>query len=117
MLVAEDAPGLHQLLCLLLEMEDDFEVVARAVDGAQALQAADDVRPDLVVLDLGMPVVSGFDALRELRELLPEAKIVVFSAFEAAQFEASTRAHGADAYVEKDSGALEIIQRLRDVCA
>lgn len=116
-LVAEDAPGLHQLLCLLLEMEDDFQVVARAVDGEQALVAAANERPDLVVLDLGLPVVSGFDVLTRLRRLLPDVKIVVFSAFEAASYEATALRRGADAYVEKDAGALQIVQRLRDACA
>lgn len=115
-LVAEDAPGLHQLLCLLLEMEDDFEVVARAVDGEQALAAAAVELPDLVVLDLGLPVVSGLEALARLRGLLPRATIVVFSAFEAATYEATALRRGADAYVEKDAGALEIVQRLREAC-
>ncbi|HET7407990.1 MAG TPA: response regulator transcription factor [Mycobacteriales bacterium] len=115
-LVAEDAPGLHQLLCLLLEMEDDFEVVARAVDGVQTLAAAAAERPDLVVLDLGLPVMSGFDALTGLRRLLPDATIVVFSAFEAASYAATALRRGADAYVEKDAGALEIVQRLREAC-
>lgn len=116
-LVAEDAPGLHQLLCLLLEMEDDFQVVARAVDGDGMLVAAAETHPDLVVLDLDLPGVSGLDALTRLRRLLPHTTIVVFSAFEAARFEAAARRRGADAYVEKDAGALQIVQRLREACA
>ena len=97
-------------------MEDDFEVVARAVDGVQTLAAAAAERPDLVVLDLGLPVMSGFDALTGLRRLLPDATIVVFSAFEAASYAATALRRGADAYVEKDAGALEIVQRLREAC-
>ncbi len=116
-MVVEDSPGLNQLLCLLLDLEDDFTVVGHPASGAEALAQAAASRPDLVVLDLELPDIDGFAALGQLRGALPDAKIVIFSACEAARYAAQARAAGADGYIEKDAAALSVVQRLREFCA
>lgn len=116
-LVVEDSPGLNELLCLLLEMEDDFTVVGHPRRGADALVQAASARPELVVLDLQLPDMDGFAALGELRGALPDATIVVFSAWEAGRYAEHARACGADGYIEKDAAALSVVARLREFCA
>ena len=113
MLVVDDAANLRELLTLLLEAEDDFVVVGAAADGAQAVARAAELRPDIVLLDLAMPVMDGLQALPELRRLLPAARIVVFSGYEEESLARASLEAGADAYVEKGTSVLQLVARLR----
>src|SRR4051794_32292950 len=112
-LVVDDAANLRELLTVLLEVEDDFEVVGAVGDGAQALEKAEELAPDIVLLDLAMPVMDGLAALPGLRERLPSASIVVFSGFEQEALVERALAEGADAYVEKGTSVLQLVARLR----
>lgn len=112
-LVVDDAANLRELLAVLLDVEDDFEVVGSAGDGIQALELADKLRPDVILLDLAMPVLDGLAALPGLRERLPEARIVVFSGFEEQALVERALEAGADAYVEKGTSVLQLVARLR----
>jgi DNA-binding NarL/FixJ family response regulator len=116
-LVVDDAANLRELLTVLLEVEDDFEVVAAVGDGAQALVKADELEPDIVLLDIAMPVMDGFAALPELRRRLPNASIVIFSAYE--QREQAERAlnHGADIYIEKGTSVINLVAQIRELRA
>jgi DNA-binding NarL/FixJ family response regulator len=99
-LVVDDAANLRELLTLLIDTEDDFEVIGTACDGEQALEVAAALMPDIVLLDLAMPVMDGMQALPGLRGLLPEALIVIFSGFEQASLIDEAIAAGANAYLE-----------------
>jgi DNA-binding NarL/FixJ family response regulator len=112
-LVVDDAANLRDLLTLLLEAEDDFVVVGAAADGAQAVERAAELRPDVVLLDLAMPVMDGLQALPELRVLLPSARIVVFSGYEEVSLARAALDAGADAYIEKGTSVLQLVARLR----
>jgi DNA-binding NarL/FixJ family response regulator len=112
-LVVDDAANLRDLLTLLLEAEDDFVVVGAAADGAQAVERAAELRPDVVLLDLAMPVMDGLQALPELRVLLPSARIVVFSGYEEDSLARAALDAGADAYIEKGTSVLQLVARLR----
>ena len=113
MLVVDDAANLRELLTLLLEAEDDFVVVGSAADGAQAVAKAAELQPDVVLLDLAMPVMDGLQALPELRRLLPHGRLVVFSGFEEESLARAALAAGADAYIEKGTSVLQLVSRLR----
>jgi len=112
-LVVDDAANLRELLTVLLEVEDDFEVVASVGDGAQALAKAEELNPDVVLLDLAMPVMDGLAALPALRERLPKASIVIFSGFEQEALVERAMAQGANAYIEKGTSVLQLVARLR----
>lgn len=112
-LVVDDAAHLRDLLTLLLDVEDDFEVVGTAADGAQALRLAPDLMPDVVLLDLAMPVMDGLAALPELRRQLPAARIVIFSGFEQRALAEQAIAAGADDYIEKGTSVTHLVDRLR----
>jgi DNA-binding NarL/FixJ family response regulator len=112
-LVVDDAANLRELLTLLLDAEDDFVVVGAAGDGAQAVEKAAELSPDVVLLDLAMPVMDGLQALPELRRLLPAGRLVVFSGFEEESLARAALAAGADAFIEKGTSVLQLVARLR----
>src|ERR687897_695744 len=82
-LVADDHQMLREALVGMLEASG-FEVVGAVADGADATSLATDLVPDVILMDLSMPVLNGLDATRLLREVVPATAIVIFSAFEAA---------------------------------
>jgi len=114
-LVVDDAANLRELLTLLLEVEDDFEVVGTAADGRQAIDAAQTLKPDVVLLDLAMPVMDGLQALPELRAHLPKARIVIFSGFEHEALAEEALLAGADAYIEKGTSVTQLVTQLRQL--
>jgi len=116
-LVVDDAANLRELLTVLLEVEDDFEVVAAVGDGAQALAKADELEPDIVLLDIAMPVMDGFAALPELRRRLPDASIVIFSAYEQREQAERALTEGADIYIEKGTSVVNLVARIRELRA
>ena len=116
-LVVDDAANLRELLTVLLEVEDDFEVVAAVGDGAQALVKADELEPDIVLLDIAMPVMDGFAALPELRKRLPDASIVIFSAYEQREQAEKALKYGADIYLEKGTSVVNLVAQIRELRA
>lgn len=112
--IVDDTADLRQLLRLALE-RGGFEVVAEAGDGRAGIETVREHRPDLVIIDLAMPVMDGIEALPTLRKLVPEAKIVVLSGFGAQQMSARAVAAGADGYVQKGAPLTTIIGYVDDV--
>lgn len=98
--IADDADDIRFLLALRLK-RDGFDVVAEARTGTEAITAVEELAPDVVVLDLAMPVMDGLEAIPEIKRRLPEAKIVVLSGFEQDLLAKKALARGADAYMEK----------------
>ena len=96
-------------------LEPDFEIVGIAADGRSLLKKAPELKPDVVILDLGMPLLNGMDAGRELKKLLPQTKIVVLTMSE--DFDLATEAlrHWASAYLLKKSAASELVKAIREV--
>jgi DNA-binding NarL/FixJ family response regulator len=114
-LVVDDASNMRDLLTVLLEVEDDFDVVGAVRDGAQAIERAAELQPDFILLDIAMPGMDGMAALPELRRLVPDSRIVVFSAFEEEELGERAIGHGADVYIEKGTSVTELVDRLREL--
>ena len=112
--IVDDTPDLRDLLRMALE-SGGFDVVAEAGDGAEAIEVARVHLPDVILLDLAMPVMDGLEALPTLRELCPDAKIVVLSGFGAAQMTRRAMAAGADGYLQKGVPLRTILDYVRDV--
>jgi DNA-binding NarL/FixJ family response regulator len=112
--IADDDLDTRKLLTAALHRDGRFTVVGVAADGDAAVAAAERLQPDLVLLDLAMPVRGGLDALPMVREVAPRARVVVVSGFPGDRLEAVTRASGAVGYVEK---SLSPKQTVRDVLA
>ena len=113
-LLVDDTPDIRMLLRVALEV-DGFEVVDEAGDGRAGVEAARVTRPDVVLLDLAMPVMDGLEALPLMRAASPKTKVIVLSGFQARSMEASALAAGADAYLQKGVTPDEIIARVRSV--
>lgn len=114
-LVVDDAANLRELLTLLLDTEDDFEVIGTASDGEQAVAVAESLLPDIVLLDLAMPIMDGMQALPRIRRLLPDSIILIFSGFEQAALIDEAIAAGADAYLEKGASVTQLVDLLREL--
>jgi DNA-binding NarL/FixJ family response regulator len=114
-LIADDHPELAAAVQRLLET--DYDVVAIAPDGAALLKAAQELRPDVVLLDLNMPEVHGLEACRRLARTNPEAKLIVLSAFDDRTLEPALAAAGACAFVSKYSIANDLVPAIEKACA
>ena len=111
-LVADDSPGLRELLVLLLNMESSFTVVGEARDGVTAVNLAESLQPDLVILDVAMPRLDGIEALPQVRAVCPESQVVIFTGDSDDAVEGEARAAGASAVIAKDMGAITLVERL-----
>lgn len=109
-LVVDDLEEIRSMLRLALRAYGGRDTVWEASTGTEAVELAEQVRPDAVVLDMVLPNGNGLDVLARLRETLPEAKIVVYSAF--AEPERTARELGADAYVIKGRPLKELVAAL-----
>jgi CheY-like chemotaxis protein len=103
--VADDFSDIRVLLSMQLDRDGRFTVVAQASDGAEALRAVEQHRPDAIVLDLMMPRMDGLEVIHRLRVEHPSVRIVVFSGLNPYRFNKATLDAGADRYVEKGPGA------------
>lgn len=98
-LVVDDHAGMRRDFRAMLA--ERYDICGEAANGREAVARADELRPDLIILDVNMPVMSGIEAAQRIRQLLPEAKILIVSADDAASVEAYGRLAGADAAVPK----------------
>jgi len=78
-LVADDNPAIRKALCQMFEVEEDYDICAEAKNGEEAIALAKKHRPDLIILDLAMPVMNGIDAACELKRIMPEIPIILFT--------------------------------------
>ena len=100
-LIVDDTPDVRMLVRMLVSERPNLEVVAEAADGLAAIDLAAALQPDLIVLDIAMPVMDGIEALPRLREASPESRVVMLSAAPREAQEPAALAAGAAAYVEK----------------
>jgi DNA-binding NarL/FixJ family response regulator len=116
-LVADDHFVVRMGLTALVNTEPDLEVVGEAVDGAQAVQAFDQHRPDLVLMDLRMPVKDGVWATAEIRSRHPNARVLMLTTFDGDTDIHRAIEAGAQGYVLKNSTGDKLIPALRAVAA
>ena len=100
-LIVDDVADLRMLLRTALSLRGGFDVVGEAGDGVAAIAEAERHQPDLVVLDLSMPLLDGLEALPRIREVAPDAQVVVLSGFDEARMRQPALQAGAVAYLEK----------------
>jgi NarL family two-component system response regulator LiaR len=114
-LIADDHAVVRQGLRTFLDLQEDIEVVGEAADGAEALDAAERLAPDVVLIDLVMPGVDGIEAIRRLREHAPDARAIVLSSFvDDDKLFPAVRA-GAAGYLLKDVQPQELVEAIRTV--
>ena len=101
-LICDDFEPLRILLARVLEDTPGLYVIGEAEDGVQTIAEALRLQPDVVLLDLSMPVKTGFDALPDIKRVAPNAKVIVLSGFDpTTSLSSEVLARGADSYLEK----------------
>ena len=100
-LVCDDSEAFRALLRYTLQEDPGIEVVGEAADGMAAIQAAERLQPDVVLLDLTMPILDGIDAIAAVLERAPGAQVVALSGWGAERMEQAALDQGAIAYMEK----------------
>jgi DNA-binding NarL/FixJ family response regulator len=113
-LIADDHPIVSQGFRALLEREG-FEVVAEAADGQEAVRLAKELRPDIAVLDLAMPLMNGLEAGREIQQRQPETRTVLLTMHTEEHHVAAALRAGIRAYVLKTQAADDLVQAIRAV--
>jgi len=113
--LADDHNIMRRGLRLLLERQAGFEVVAEAADGREAAERAEATRPDIVVLDIAMPNMSGIEAAQRIRALLPQAAIVILSMHADEGYVLRALKVGAKGYLLKDSAENDLIDAIKAV--
>jgi two-component system, NarL family, response regulator DegU len=100
-LVADDHETVRRGLCEILSTRADLAICAQAGDGQEAVDRARETKPDLVILDITMPKRDGFTAAREIRKLLPNIRILMFSMHDGVSFVQTAKKVGANGFVAK----------------
>ena len=103
-LIVDDHEHIRKLVRAFLESEAGFEVCGEAVDGYDAIEKAQALKPDLILLDLSMPRMDGIKAAQRLKKMLPQTPIILFTSHQGALRSFDARAVGIDAVVAKEGG-------------
>ncbi len=113
-ILADDHPVVRRGMQALLESEQDFSIVGVASDGLEAVELTERLKPDVLVLDLMMPGLSGLEALRILRERSPRTRIVILSMYSSSAFVAQALQNGAVGYVLKECTEENLVRAVRE---
>lgn len=114
--VADDQALVRGGLVMILQSQDDLVVVAEAEDGEQAVQAVAQHDPDVVLMDLRMPVLDGIGATRRIVAAHPRTKVLVLTTFDLDEHVYQAVRAGASAFLLKDTAPRKLCQAVRDVC-
>ena len=111
-LLCDDMHQVRLLLRTEMSLESDLVIVGEATNGAEAIELAREAQPDVVVLDLTMPVMDGLEALPGIRKAAPKARVIMLSAH-GSEMRARAEAAGASIYIEKTATTREIVDAVR----
>ena len=114
-ILAEDHTVVREGLRALLAMDSGIEVIAEAQSGREAVEKAKMLRPDVVVMDIAMPLLNGVEATRQIRQALPATKVLILSAHGDDEYVEQVMSLGASGYLVKQSSANLLAQAVRDV--
>lgn len=115
-LIAEDHAILREGLRSLLTSDPDIEIAGEAEDGKQAVQGVQNLNPDIVLMDLSMPRLHGVEAVKEIRRMAPDVKIVVLTVHENEEYVSATLEAGVNAYiVKKEATSADLVTAIRTV--
>ena len=116
-LAVDDHPLVREGISSLLRAQPDMELVGEAANGREAIDACLDYRPDITLMDIQMPVLSGIDAMLAIRSTWPEARIVVLTTYEGDALARKALRAGAVGYLLKSTLRRELVDTIRDTHA
>ena len=114
-LVVEDFAPFRQFICSTLEKRRELQVICEVSDGLEAVQKAEELKPDLILLDIGLPALNGIEAARRIRNLVPEAKIIFVSQESSADVMQEALSLGAWGYVVKTRAGSDLLPAVEAV--
>jgi len=110
--LADDHTIVRQGLAKLLEAESDLEVIGEAEDGREAVNKVQKLKPDIVIMDIAMPLLNGIEATRQIKKMLPQTKVIILSMHSHDRYISELISLGASGYLLKDSTGGEIIKAI-----
>ena len=113
-LLADDHTVVRQGLKALLAAEDDIEIVGEADNGRQAIQLTKKFLPDVVVMDIAMPVLNGLEATRQITRTLPATKVLILSSYSDDEYVQQLTQAGAAGYLVKQTAANDLLKAIRE---
>jgi len=115
LLIVDDQSIVREGLSSLLQTQPDFEVVGEAENGRVAVEQTISLQPDVILMDIRMPVMDGVAAIKILQQQAPAIKILVLTTFDDDRYVSQAIAHGAQGYLLKDTPLAELAQAIRSV--
>lgn len=115
-ILADDHTLFRQGMTTLISAEADMQVVGEAATGAEAVEKASTLNPDVVLMDIGMPGLSSFEATRLVKKNRPETKVLFLTMYDDDDYLVEGMEVGASGYILKDSPAQQVVAAIRDVC-
>lgn len=116
-MIADDHSIVRRAVRAILEVRPHFEVCAEVENGAQAIEAVERLKPDIIVLDVHMPVMDGFSEAKLMKTNAPQSAIVILSSETSKHFVEAARRIGARAYVTKSKAATALLEAIEAVMA
>jgi DNA-binding NarL/FixJ family response regulator len=113
-LIVDDSPLVRKAVCSLFTL-DGFSVCGEAGDGAQAVEEARQTRPDIIVLDLSMPVMDGIRAAKALKQMMPHVPLILFTAHAGSALERYALAAGIAAIISKQQDASDLVTKAHEL--
>lgn len=114
-LIVDDHVLIREGIKQILELEDDILVIGQAGNGEDAFILADDLSPDVILLDINMPKLNGIETLRKFKDLGVKSKVIILTIHEDKEYILKTLKLGANGYILKDSNANSLIKGIRNV--
>jgi len=113
-LIADDQSLMRDGLQTILQLEEDIEVIATAENGEEACKLAEVLHPDLVLMDIRMPVMNGIEAVKQIRKSLPNTKVLMLTTFDEDQYIIEALVNGATGFLLKDIPTDKLLDAVRD---
>jgi two-component system, chemotaxis family, chemotaxis protein CheY len=114
-LIADDNAYIRHTLCELFQSQADFDVCGEAENGKEAIEKAQELDPDLIVLDLSMPVMNGLDAARVLKGIMPRVPLIMFSEYSEVFSEQEARSVGISTLISKSEHISVLMEKARSL--
>ncbi|EOS53613.1 MULTISPECIES: response regulator transcription factor [Paenibacillus] len=117
MLIADDQELILESLHIVLSMEEDFEIVGLAKNGEEAVKSCEQLQPDIVLMDINMPVMDGVAATAKIKERTPATKVIILTSYREVEYVLTALSHGAEGYLLKAIHPKELAAGIRVVHA
>lgn len=115
--ICDDQPAFRKVVTVVLELDPNLEVVGEAVNGREAVALVRDLQPDVLLLDVAMPVMDGLEALPLIREAAPATRVVMLTGVASADLRERALAAGASAFIEKGTDVDALAAPIKEACS